>query len=296
VLRSVYERRTGPGRQPDPERFVWDYWHVPGQYTYLRTHARRFFPPAVYGRFLAAVRGWGAAHLGCARISEPWLSFYVHGCRQELHADVPQGPWSFVYSLTDWDARAFTGGETLMLRGGVLDYWSGFADDRPLERDDLLWRVPARFDQLLVFDARVPHGVAAVEGTSDPLRARVVVHGWYLRPALTVVGALGAEQVTGPAEELHRRWDDAVRDCGPLSGVATWLLEIGPDGVPRPPRPLASTLVATAPGADPARALATMGRALATARFPAAAGPSSVVFPVVASAGHRSDPVKPAGT
>ena len=55
---------------------------------------------------------FGEDRLGCSRVSEPWLSFYVDGCRQELHADVPQGPWAFVFSLTRWDERPFEGGET----------------------------------------------------------------------------------------------------------------------------------------------------------------------------------------
>ena len=63
----------------------------------------------------------------------------MHGCRQELHADVPQGPWSFVYSLTD--NAGFTGGDTLLLRRAVLNYWNGFDDQRALECDDLVWRI-----------------------------------------------------------------------------------------------------------------------------------------------------------
>ena len=54
-----------------------------------------------------------------------WVSAYVDGCRQELHADVPHGPFAFVLSLTP-PQRRFTGGETMLLRPHVLDYWRGF--------------------------------------------------------------------------------------------------------------------------------------------------------------------------
>lgn len=282
-MRSLFEARVGPSRRPEPDRFIWDYWHVPGQYTYLRTHARRFFPSDLYGRFLTAVRSWGATNLGCDRTSEPWLSFYVQGCRQELHADVPQGPWSFVYSLTD--NAGFTGGDTLLLRRAVLDYWTGFDDQRALESDDLVWRIPSRFDQLLVFDSRVPHGVTTVEGTADPIRSRVVIHGWFLTPSLSVQGALGADQASLAIEKLHRSWADIVEACGPLAGVATWRLEVGADGACRPLR-LAHTLVATAPAASgPAQALDRMQKVLAEVRFPVATGPSVIVFPVTTAAG-----------
>ncbi len=280
ALRAEFERRVGPSRTTDPGRFVWDYWHVPGQYSYLRTPARRFFSAPLYGRLLAGIRAWGTATLGCAAVSEPWLSYYIDGGRQELHADVPQGPWSFVYSLTR-DA-GFTGGETLLLRDEVLDYWAGFDADRPLERDDLLHRVPNRFDQLLVFDARVPHGVSRVEGTADPLRSRVVLHGWFRPPTLTVRGSLGAAQIAEPADLLNDRWERINRETGPLTGIAVWQVEIDPDGQAHP-RPLAGTLVATAPRAlGPGVAIARMTGELAAVRFPPAAAPSTVLFPVSA--------------
>ena len=47
-----------------------------------------------------ALLAYGETHLGCSAITPLWLSCYVHGCRQELHADVPHGPWAFVLSLT----------------------------------------------------------------------------------------------------------------------------------------------------------------------------------------------------
>ena len=61
----------------------------------------------------------------------------MDGCRQELHADVPHGPWAFVLSLTDWKARKFTGGETLILKPETLDYWRGFDADAVVERESL---------------------------------------------------------------------------------------------------------------------------------------------------------------
>lgn len=42
--------------------------------------------------------------------------------------------------------------------------------------------VPPHFNRLSVFDGRYPHGVRAVEGTRDPLKARLVLHGWFTEP------------------------------------------------------------------------------------------------------------------
>lgn len=58
--------------------------------------------------------------------------------RQELHADNPHGPWAFVLSLTDWERRRFSGGETAILQPHVLDYWRGFEARRGMELEDLV--------------------------------------------------------------------------------------------------------------------------------------------------------------
>ena len=152
--------------------------------------------------------------LGCAGITPVWLSCYVDGCRQELHADVPHGPWAFVLSLTRWDSaeeegwedenaggrergrrrrRKFTGGETLILKPDVLDYWRGFDAGAVVERGSLVEMVEPRFNRLTVFDPRLPHGVPVVEGTRDPREGRLVLHGWFNDPSPFFSGALTEE-------------------------------------------------------------------------------------------------------
>ena len=164
-LRAQFERRFADPRAADSRRFVWDYWHVPGQYTLLRTPAHAFFEARSFERFQQSLLRFGRERLGCTGITPPWMSYYVEGCRQELHADVPHGPWAFVFSLTPWRTRKFTGGETMLFRPSTLDYWRSFAEFRGVEREDLVETVPAEFNRLLVFDPRVPHGVSEVRGT-----------------------------------------------------------------------------------------------------------------------------------
>ena len=40
----------------------------------------------------------------------------------------------------------------------VLDYWRGFDSSTGLERPDVYQDVPPHFNQLTLFDARLPHG------------------------------------------------------------------------------------------------------------------------------------------
>ncbi len=56
---------------------------------------------------------------------------------QELHTDAPHGPWAFVLSLTP-EPRAFAGGETLVMRPRVLNYWPGFDPSAGLEMGSLV--------------------------------------------------------------------------------------------------------------------------------------------------------------
>ena len=84
-------------------------------------------------RFHRRLVAWGRETLGCHDISPPWLSLYVDGCRQELHGDLPHGPWAFVFSLTRWRGRVFRGGETLLVRDEVLDFWHDFRSVRGVE-------------------------------------------------------------------------------------------------------------------------------------------------------------------
>lgn len=52
--------------------------------------------------------------------------------------------------------------------------------------------VPPLFNRLTVFDPRYPHGVRAVEGTRDPMKARLVLHGWFTEPTPFFDGGQGS--------------------------------------------------------------------------------------------------------
>jgi len=199
TLRSAFDAHFESPRQAHSMRFVWDYWHVPNQYTLHRTQAANYFEDPDFDELTEALTAYGQRELGLRSISPPWLSFYVDGCEQALHADVPQGPLAYVLSLTKWDDRTFRGGETAILRPAVLDHWRDFDSATGLEFEDLFTLVEPHFNRLTVFDARVPHGVRRVEGERDPRGARLVLHGWFTEPEPFYEGGLSEEQVRCPA-------------------------------------------------------------------------------------------------
>ena len=64
ALRAVFDERFADPRSTRGDRFVWDYWHVPGQYTHLRTPAWTYFPRSIYGALHQRLVAWGRETLG----------------------------------------------------------------------------------------------------------------------------------------------------------------------------------------------------------------------------------------
>jgi hypothetical protein len=240
ALRSTFDERFADPRSTRGDRFMWDWWHVPGQYTALRTPAWTYFPRKTYEAFHRRLVAWGRATLGCHDISPPWLSCYVDGCRQELHGDLPHGPWAFVYSLTPWKGRVFRGGETLLLRDEVLDFWQDFRSVRAVEEHELLRAVEPRFDRLVVFDPRIPHGVRTVTGTRDPREGRLVIHGWFVQPRPFVEGPLRVSALSQRIADLGGALGTWLGDL-PVAGMLSLAFTVGARGLVSDVRLLSDT-------------------------------------------------------
>ncbi|MBX7097136.1 MAG: 2OG-Fe(II) oxygenase [Myxococcaceae bacterium] len=280
ALRAHFDQRFADPRRADGGRFVWDYWHVPGQYTQLRTPAWELFPRQRYQAFHQALVWWGRRTLGCHDVSPPWLSAYVDGCGQQLHADVPHGPFAFVFSLTHFPSPHFEGGETILLKDRVLDWWSGSEASAFHEADELLHTVEPRFNRLVVFDPRIPHGVREVRGTRDVRHARLVVHGWFVQPRPFIEGPLPVKALARALEGLP---DALGRSAlAPVQGLTSLRLEVTAEGKVRRAAVLADTTRAPH-GHERARAALRRRLLAAVSAFqlPRARGPSKVTLPVL---------------
>ena len=286
ALRRTFDERFAEPRSTRADRFVWDWWHVPGQYTALRTPAWTYFPRALYERFHRGLVAWGRRVLGCHDVSPPWLSLYVDGCRQELHGDLPHGPWAFVFSLTRWRGRVFRGGETLLLRDEVLDYWQDFRSTRAVEEPDLLRAIEPRFGRLVVFDPRIPHGVRVVEGTRDPRFGRLVIHGWFVQPRPFISGPLRPRLLTARIDDLVGALGEWMGDLSP-AGLLSLSFTVDRGGHARDVRVLSDTTRVPRADARRRRALVSrIARAIAAWTFGAQRGPSHVTLPLVFDRGR----------
>ena len=279
ALRAVFDDRLADPRSTRGDRFVWDYWHVPNQYTHLRTPAWTYFPRALYTAFHRRLVAWGRATLGCHDISPPWLSCYVDGCSQQLHGDLPHGPFAFVLSLTR--TRAFSGGETLLLRDNVLDFWDDFTSVRAVEQPDLVHAIAPNFNRLVVFDPRIPHGVREVRGTRDPRAGRLVIHGWFVQPRPFIAGPLRTSALTARTNDLLADLPAILGDL-PLAGLLSLALDVTRTGTIARARVLVDTT--RVPRAyEPARrrAIARVVAATRAWRFGAQRGTSRITLPLV---------------
>jgi hypothetical protein len=277
-LRAEFDRRfrERAGEGAAPGRFVWDFWHVPDQYTLLRTPAYHFFSAKLYESWHRRIVEWGRATLGCHDISPPWLSCYVDGCEQQMHADHPHGPWAFVYSLTDWRGRDFSGGETQILKPKFLREWAGGGRAHTELRDIFdLW--PPRFNRLLVFDPRLPHGVRRVQGAGGVLGGRLVMHGWFVQPRPFFTGALKVRQVEATLTSVLGELGQSVRELD-VHGYISLRLNVGRDGHVRRCLWLTNTLVGD--HAAPRLAVREIERHFRKASFARSSGATVLTVPV----------------
>lgn len=165
--------------QPFSARTIWNYWHIPELYTYLRTEPRHVYP-AMHPAFMEFIRHFAAKKFGLVVPHNPYLSMYVNGCGQNIHNDAKNGRLAYVFSLTRWKERHFTGGETFLYKLGDDAYKRSFT---PNAGQGFYDAVEPMFNRLAIFDDRVPHAVNFIQGSMNPLDARFVLHGHMEEPA-----------------------------------------------------------------------------------------------------------------
>lgn len=163
----------------------------------------------------------------------------------------------------------------------------GFDSGTGLERPDVYEDVPARFNQLTLFDARLPHGVRRVEGERDPRGARLVLHGWFTEPEPHFEGGLGEEAVSAGLQASMGSIAEAMPQP-PVVGLLSVRLHVSPSGAVERLERLADTLVADPAqleGESPAearrRALGIIGKALQAARFAPCDEETQITLPLV---------------
>jgi 2OG-Fe(II) oxygenase superfamily len=280
AMRRDIETHFGtPEKHTEGDHQVWNYWHVPGLYTYMRTSPERVIERRKVELFMGALHNWSLNVLGFGDISWPRLSMYLPGCRQNVHNDSLNGRFAFVYSLTN-DVRKTTGGETIVFREGDLFRNNvGKAGAGP----DFFAAIPPKFNRLVIFDDRMPHGVERVDGSMEPNEARFVFHGHIKENGVHVGGALTSEQANAVAMTILEPFCEAAMARIRLyHGPLVLRLDVDPKGNVSSCRVMVDRVVgAERSDIDWLRLRAKLVSAFEAVKYPEASGPSVIMQPVL---------------
>jgi hypothetical protein len=253
---------------------VWNYWHVPGQYNYLRTTPEKVIGREKVAEFVDALRTLAAVKFGFAGVSWPFLGLYVPGCSQGLHNDSTNGQLGYVFSLTR-NSRQTIGGETMIVHDRDLFRTSL---DQAAAGTALFDLVEPRFNRLTLFDDRIPHAVQRVEGSMDPVEGRFVLHGHIREGGVIAQGPLPPNAIQDPIVEVLK----AVRK-GPgraVNGPFVLSVEIGTSGKIERMRPIFDRL-ASAAEVDLEAIRADIMERIRDLEFPAASSPTRANIPLM---------------
>lgn len=258
---------------------IWNYWFVPELYTYLRTSPEKIIRGESLEDFMRTLRRWSLVTLGMANVTSPYLSLYVPGCGQGWHNDAIGGRFAFVYSLTR-DERHTTGGETLIMREGdpVRSNMT-----QPAAGRSFYEAVVPRFNRLVVFDDRLPHAVARVDGVMDPVEGRLVLHGHMSEAGMAVAGALPPKRVNELIVAALRTFaTQATARVGLYHGPLVLRLSIDQAGAVESCDIMLDRVIHLDHGHVEWEPLRTqVVRLLCKLRFPPAAGETTVIYPIV---------------
>jgi hypothetical protein len=227
-MRATAEMHLGNPYQHSMKTHAnWDYWYVPGLYTYLRTDPAKVLGAQLTAAFRSHLAQWTAERFGHLPTRQCHLSLYISGCRQAQHNDAANGRFGYVYSLTKDDRRT-TGGETLIWN--EEDYFESRMH-QPSWGPAFYESIEPRFNRLLVFDDRMPHSVQLVEGNMDPIEGRLVIHGHIQEAGPLVSGPLPCEAVLAVADELVKTFSSELgRSARVYRGPATIRFTVHSEG------------------------------------------------------------------
>ena len=279
LRRAIDEHFSNPHRHEPSQHQIWNYWFVPGLYTYLRTLPEKVVGPELARRFFDHLQRYAFETYGLGKAHWPYLSVYVAGCQQGLHNDARNGRLGYVYSLTRWDERNFTGGETLLFKDGAWAESGTVA--KATAGAGFYHLVPQEFNQLLVFDDRIPHAVQRIEGTMDPRAGRIAIHGHLTESGITVEGSVGGAEITPTlmrmTGELKRRQDEAA---GRYHGLVVLRVAVDKNGRPGPASILLDRVLPLRRDVPPFNS-SGLTELLSNFRFPATSLASRITIPIV---------------
>jgi hypothetical protein len=278
AMRAAFDAHfSNPGSHRPDVHQIWNYWYIPGLYTYLRTSPEKLMPRPLVAAFHQRLTRWAQERLGLGHVTWPYLSLYVDGCAQGIHNDSTNGRFGFVYSLTR-DDRHSRGGQTIVFKEGD-PFRSRMTKAEAGE--GLYDLIDPLFNRLVIFDDRMPHGVQRIEGSMDPFDGRVVLHGHISEGEAVFAGPVSPDAVRAAlAPALEAAIDAFAATEDSHHGPLVVRIEIEADGHVAGVHVLVDR-VARADGGDAAPLVGALLANIAALRLPPAGAGSTVTLPIL---------------
>jgi len=81
AMRAEIEAHFGdPDHHQAKTHQIWNYWYVPGAYTYLRTAPENVIDRTRIEAFAERLKKWSMHEFGIGNATWPYLSLYTNGC------------------------------------------------------------------------------------------------------------------------------------------------------------------------------------------------------------------------
>jgi hypothetical protein len=123
--------------------------------------------------FVDRLRAWATATLGASGVTPPVLTALIDGCERWPAAEPDAGRYGYVFSLTNWSKKRFSGGEVIVAQSSSSDTKNRFFSGAQMER-----LFGLELNQLLVYDAHLGRGTRLLRGARTPSEGSVSLEGY----------------------------------------------------------------------------------------------------------------------
>jgi hypothetical protein len=151
---------------------IWTYRFAPGSFSFLQMDPAALLPGDLLLAFAERLRAWSNATLGLSEVSVPVATAFIDGCNCVPLVRMNEAKFQYVFSLTRWSKREFSGGETILAKPSLPPqngFFGGINVDRLFGLD---------LNQLLIFEAHLAQGTRELRGARTPAQGSILLEGY----------------------------------------------------------------------------------------------------------------------
>jgi hypothetical protein len=152
---------------------IWNFRTSRAGFFFLDSEPFRLLPSDLVQAFVDRMRAWATDTLGTSSVTPPVLTALIDGCERWPAVEPNAGKYGYVFSLTNWSKKRFSGGEVIVAQSSSSDTKNRFFAGAQMER-----LFGLELNQLLVFDAHLGRGTRLLRGARTPFEGSVSLEGY----------------------------------------------------------------------------------------------------------------------